>query len=84
MKPVYEWSETELEMIKGLDVGLDHLLFHDVPPPKVYSIFCEAVFIKNLTGDHVEWLRRGMKALHSGLLYRLTPEWDQMLKGEIL
>ncbi len=70
-------SQTEHALFIAL--GMDSLLGH-IPICSVYSIAMEDMFIANSTGPAVESLRRCCKALRDGSVWRLTPEWDELIQ----
>jgi len=74
---------TELYSIKELQLihllHFDHMVGH-IGPIQLYEMMAKRVFIENLSGSEVESLRRCVKAIHYGTIYRHTQEWDELIK----
>ena len=51
-----------------------------IGPIQLYEMMAKRVFIENLSGSEVESLRRCVKAIHYGTIYRHTQEWDELIK----
>lgn len=49
-------------------------------PPKVLDCVVMEVFLKNKQGPAVESLRRCVNAIKHSKMYRMTPEYDALIK----
>lgn len=74
------YSAKEQEMFKALDMEYLNLIEHDLQPPVFYRILIEHVFINEITGAAVDSLRRCAKAIINGNPYRMTTEFDEMIR----
>ncbi len=72
-----DYSEKEKWLIGQF--GFENMMEH-VVPPKLYDMIVQKVFVENITGDHVESLRRCYGAFYRGEVYRGTKEWDNMIE----
>lgn len=82
MKKVRELSDAEHKLFKAL--GHEWLIKqceheYAIPAPKAYDMVAMEMFKENRTGPAVEALRRGINALHNCKVYRLTPEFDELI-----
>jgi hypothetical protein len=78
-----QYSENELKMFKDLGFGyLIHEEHVDVEPYVFYRLASEHVFLNNLSGNHVEALRRGYNAFVKCSPYRLTKEYEELINYE--
>lgn len=72
------YSEAEFKLFHSL--GLADLM-ESLQPPALYRVAVEQAFLKAMNGPNIEALRRGANAiLGSRYTYRMTPEFDDLLK----
>lgn len=75
-----EYSEAEEKLFSSL--GIKDLMEH-ITPPALYRFAVEKAFISNLSGNNVEALRRGAKAvLVDSKPFRMTEEFDKLISFE--
>lgn len=73
-------SEKERAMFTAL--GLEGQLWLPLPVSSFYEMAVRRVFLGNMQGPAVESLRRCVKALDTGKIYRGTFEWDSLIQLE--
>ena len=74
---INDYSTKELQMFVSL--GYEDIIVTTLPPPNLYRIAAEEAFINDSRGSAVESLRKCCKALRNCKVYRMTPEWDEMI-----
>lgn len=82
MKP-NSYSDKEFAMIQAISPHWAELISEtrvDFCPPTVLDIVAREAFLENKTGPAVESLRRCLKAFHAGKIYRMTPEFDELIQ----
>jgi hypothetical protein len=70
-------------MIKAISPYWGELLLNtnvNFSPPVVLDILAREAFIKNMKGPAVDSLRRCLKALDAGKIYRKTVEYDNLIE----
>lgn len=72
-----EYSEGEIKMITAC--GCQELI-GKMDVFQLYRICVDTVFLHDIQGPHVEALRRAFKAFHECKPYRLTPEFEELIK----
>jgi hypothetical protein len=73
-----EFSEAEIKLFNRF--GFGYLLATTLQAVPIYRTILEHAFIENMTGPHVEVLRRGSRALlFTGRPFRMTPEFDELV-----
>lgn len=60
--------------------GCADLTNHIDAPIVLYRMCVEKAFMDNMTGPHVEALRRAYKALNSCKVYRRTEEFESLIE----
>ena len=77
----YQYSEKEWELFRIF--GVDQVA-GECAAPQIYRMMVETYFIgdKEFPNDAVESLRRCFRALMKFDVYRLTPEWDDLIQLE--
>lgn len=75
------FSEKEKKFLVKIGFGkfidLDDCYVNEI---KVYEMAARKAFVDGWTGEDADSLRRICKAIDSGKIYRLTPEWDELIK----
>ena len=71
-----KFSTAEMAMFMAL--GYIKLL-QEVDPITLYRLAGEDCFINNRSGYWVECLRRGLRELKRGKIFRLTDEWNNVV-----
>lgn len=75
-------SRAEVDMF--IDLGYSRFVSEFIkgewPASIIYSVVADEVFLENRQGPAVEALRRAVKALRKGIVRRLTPEFDALVK----
>lgn len=51
-----------------------------INPMNVYAMAARKAFVENWTGDDADSLRRICKAIDEGKIFRLTKEFDDLIK----
>lgn len=77
------YSSKEFAMIKACSPHWAKLIAEskvDFCPPTVLDLVAREVFLENKSGPAVESLRRCLKAFHDGKVYRMTPEYDELIQ----
>ena len=74
-----KYSDEELKMFRGLGFN-DNLIFN-VTEVGMYRIAMEHVFCENIQNEYAEGLRRAYKAFRDCKVYRMTPEFNKLIKG---
>ena len=72
------YSEGEFKLLNSL--GFGNLIKQIENTPSVYRIAVEKCFIEDLKGPNVEALRRAYKAINKCNPYRMTPEFEELIK----
>ena len=72
-----EYSEKELSLIRKL--GFENLL-SNIDPVSLYKVMAEDLFVNNRHSDAVDSVRRCLKAINKANPYRMTPEFDALIK----
>lgn len=70
------YSECELHLFAAF--GVRHLST-DLTPSQMYRTLIDKAFLENMTGEHVEALRRGANAFYSSTYNRKTIEFDTLI-----
>ena len=74
-----KYSEKEIQLITYF--GYQDLIMHkDLTAPTIYQMMINKAFMLNINDAAAESLRRCYTALTSGKIYRLTPQWDEMIR----
>jgi len=55
----------------------------NIQPALLYPMLAAKAFIMNDQTVWAEGLRRCMKAMENGTVYRTTPEWDALIRGAL-
>lgn len=73
------YSIKELRLIEKF--GYYKLAYEDngIPPPAIYKMMMEKAFMEDMQGDHVESLRRCVRAMWLHNMYRSTPEFEALI-----
>lgn len=69
----YSQAKKKLFTYFGYEELIDRLA-----APTLYRMCAELAFVSAMRGSAVDALRKGLKAL----MYRMTPEWDQLIAFE--
>jgi hypothetical protein len=72
----YEYSKKEMELIKWYKF-LD--IYERLSPPELYRLMAEKAFLDDDRTAYSDSLRRCLRALNTGNIKRLTPEWDELI-----
>jgi hypothetical protein len=75
----WEYSKNEQKIIEHF--GYSHLMTV-IDPLGMIRLMVEKAFLDNDQTVYAEALRRGVKVLGYGKIYRETPEWEYLLKTE--
>lgn len=75
---VNDLSEAEVKLFKAFNAEITKI----ENPIQAYRSFAIRCFIYNITGPHVEALRRACKAIGGATHWRTTKEWDELIKFE--
>lgn len=82
----HHYSQKEFDMIKACSPHWASLIEKGVTltsvPPAVLDCVVMEVFLENKTGPAVESLRRCVNAIKQCSPYRMTPEYDSLIKLE--
>lgn len=73
-----DYSESEINLFESL--GHSKYILNGVNPVALYDIAALKAFRENLQGPEIEALRRGVKAIHGCKVYRMTEEFDNLLR----
>lgn len=82
MKP-NSYSDKEFAMIQAISPHWAKLISEskvDFCPPTVLEIVAREAFIEDMKGPAVESLRRCLKAFLKRNVYRMTPEFDELIQ----
>jgi hypothetical protein len=82
MKP-NNYSDKEFAMIQAISPHWARLITEskvDFCPPTVLEIVAKEAFIEDMKGPAVDSLRRCLKAFNKGKVYRMTPEFDDLIQ----
>lgn len=82
MKTGFTYSPSELEMIRRISTHWHKLITEDkvdIAPIRVFEILAKECFLQRLEGSAVDSLRRCLKALEQGIVYRNSPEWEALI-----
>lgn len=74
---IHEYSENELKLFEKFGYGQ---IAQNLTPHPLYRLCVEKAFIGNLTGSYVEALRRAYAALESCKIYRMTSQFEELLR----
>lgn len=78
---IFEYSEAEKILIKGLSPHWANVIENQyIAPLNLYRILAQDCFLDNRNDKYADALRRGYKALLSSSVYRMTPEFDELIK----
>lgn len=81
MSDTCEYSEAEKILIKGLSPHWAQVIEHtDIPPWSLYKTLAVNAFLTKREDEYTEALRKGLQALESCKIYRMTPEFDELIK----
>lgn len=75
-----DYSPNEVKLFEAL--GHSKYILNGVNPIALYDIAALKAFRENLQGQTIEALRRATKAIHGCKVYRMTPEFDNLLEFE--
>lgn len=76
-----EYSKAEKILIKGLSPHWAQVIEDTyISPLNLYKILAIDAFIAKREDVYVEALRKGLQALESCKIYRMTPEFDELIK----
>lgn len=79
-----DYSEKELEMIKCLSPHWYRIIEDDVlidcTPVRLYEIIAIKCFLGSVESPAVESLRRCLEAINNCKPYRMTPEFDELIR----
>ena len=73
-----EYSDKEIELIKAL--GYEDLIDTSISPPSLYRVMAEKCFLDDIRDSRADSVRRCMKALCHTVVYRMTPQWDELIQ----
>lgn len=78
---ICEYSEAEKILIKGLSPHWANVIENAyIAPFSLYKILAINAFIAKREDEYTEALRKGLQALESCKIYRMTPEFDELIK----
>jgi hypothetical protein len=76
-----EYSEQELALISALSSHWANTVKKTyISPLELYEILAVECFLSNRQGPEVDALRRGLAALESCKIYRMTKEFDELIR----
>lgn len=78
-----KYSEKEMAMIQAISPHWAKLITEtkvDFCPPTVLEILAMEAFLEDMKGPSVDSLRRCLKACHKRKVYRMTPEFDELIQ----
>jgi hypothetical protein len=76
-----EYSDKEMKLFSYFGFGClaDRGDDSCITAPVIYRMCVEKAFLNNMQGEAVESLRRCFSALVGSKVFRMTPEWDEMI-----
>ena len=78
---ICEYSEAEKILIKGLSPHWANVIESTyISPLNLYKILAVDAFLAKRENEYIEALRKGLQALESCKIYRMTPEFDELIK----
>ena len=78
---ICEYSEAEKILIKGLSPHWANVIENTyISPLNLYKILAVDAFLAKREDEYIEALRKGLQALESCKIYRMTPEFDELIK----
>lgn len=78
-----KYSENEKKLIKSISPYWGDLIEkHYIAPLNLYKILAIDCFLSKKEGVEVDALRRALQTLECGKLYRLTPEFEELISCE--
>jgi len=77
MKDTYKYSDKEKELIEALGFTEIMQMFS---PTQLYNIMTSACFVEQRTGLAVDSLRRCVLARMNDAVFRMTPEFDALIR----
>jgi hypothetical protein len=76
-----EYSEQEFVLISALSPNWTNVIKETyISPLELYKILAIECFLSNRQGPEVDALRRGLAALQSCSIYRMTSEFDELVR----
>lgn len=76
-----EYSEQEIALISALSSHWENVIKKAyIAPLPLYKILAVECFLANRQGPAVDALRRGLAALESCKIYRMTTEFDELIR----
>jgi hypothetical protein len=73
-----EYSDKEIKLMTYFGYG-EFAKDAFAAAPTIYKMMVEKAFINNMQGLEIESLRRCYKCIQDCSIYRMTPEWDNMI-----
>lgn len=81
LSDICEYSEVEKILIKGLSPHWASVIERTyISPLNLYKILAIDAFLAKREDAYIEALRKGLQALESCKIYRMTPEFDKLIE----
>jgi chemotaxis regulatin CheY-phosphate phosphatase CheZ len=78
------FSDAEKKLIQAIDPHWrDVIEKTTISSTQLYRILCMKAFLDDMTGPHVEALKRVSRAIESCTVYRLTREFDELCEFDL-
>ena len=83
MNSICEYSEAEKTLISGLSPHWANVIENTyISPLNLYKILAVNAFLAKREDEYTEALRKSLEALESCKIYRMTPEFDELISIE--